>query len=51
MNTSSFSQSLEQYKQAILDQAKAQIDLAQDVDNQFRDYSEKIDKRLQKIID
>lgn len=51
MNTSQFSKSLEQYKQAILDQAKAQIDLAQDVENQFRDYSEKIDKSLQKIID
>ncbi len=51
MNTSQFSQSLEQYKQAILDQAEAQIDLAQDVENQFRDYSEKIDKSLQKIID
>lgn len=51
MNTSQFSQSLEQYKQAILDQAEAQIDLAQDVENQFRDYSENIDKSLQKIID
>ena len=51
MNTSQFSKYLEQYKQAILDQAKAQIDLAQNVENQFRDYSEKIDKSLQKIID
>lgn len=50
MNTSSFSQSLEQYKQAIIDQVKAQIDLAQEVENQFGDYSEKIDKSLQKII-